>query len=60
LSRDSGHTVIFRLSEQRDIEAAKAFFRRALAIAGDPMKVTLDWHYPSHRAQFELLREAQV
>jgi transposase-like protein len=55
-----GHRIDFRLSEHRDIEAAKAFFRKALATAGTPMRVTLDGNYPSHRAHFELRREARV
>jgi transposase-like protein len=55
-----GHTIDFRLSEHRDIEAAKAFFRKALATAGAPVRVTLDGHYPSHRALFELRWEARV
>ena len=55
-----GRTVDFRLSEHGDIEAAKAFFRKALMTSGAPMKVTLDGHYPSHRALFELRREARI
>lgn len=55
-----GQTVDFRLSKHRDIEAAKAFFRKALVTSGAPMRVTLDGHWPSHRAIFELRREARV
>ncbi len=55
-----GRTVDFRLSEHRDIEAAKDFFRKVLLSTGAPMKVTLDGHYPSHRALFELRREARI
>jgi transposase-like protein len=55
-----GRTVDFRLSEHRDIEAAKAFFRKALLRSRAPMKVTLDGHWPSHRALFELRREARI
>ena len=55
-----GRTVDFRLCEHRDIEAAKDFFRKALLTSGAPMKVTLDGYYPSHRALFELRREARI
>ena len=55
-----GRTVGFRLSEHRNIEAAKDFFRKALLTSGAPMKVTLDGHYPSHRALLELRREARI
>ncbi len=55
-----GRTVDFRLSEHRDIEAAKEFFRKALLTSGAPTKVSLDGHYPSHRVLFELRREARI
>ena len=55
-----GRTVDFRLSEHRNIDAAKDFVRKALLTSGAPMKVTLDGHYPSHRALFELRREAWI
>ena len=55
-----GRTVDFRLSEHRNIAAAKDFFRKALLSSGAPMKVTLDGHYPSHRALFGLRREARI
>jgi len=55
-----GRTVDFRLSEYRDIEAAKAFFRKAILTSGAPIRVTLDGHWPSHRALFELRREARA
>ena len=55
-----GKTIDFRLSEHRDIEAAKAFFRKALLTSGAPTRVTLDGHWHSHRALFELRREARV
>lgn len=54
-----GNTVDFRLSETRGIEAAKAFFRKALASHPErpPSKITLDGHVPSHRAIRLLRRE---
>lgn len=47
----------FYLSELRDTEAAKAFFRRALLRCGTPKKVTLDGYQAVHRAVEELKRE---
>ena len=49
----------FLLRPDRSIEAAKAFFRKALATHADrlPRKVTLDGHRPSHRALRLLRRE---
>ena len=54
-----GRTVDFHLSETRGIEAAKTFFRKALAAHPDrpPRKITLDGHVPSHRAVRLLRRE---
>ena len=37
-----GNSADFLLSEHRDIEAAKRFFRRAIDKQGAPEKVTLD------------------
>jgi transposase-like protein len=48
------------LSEHRDIESATGFFRKALLTFGTLMSVTLGGHWPSHRALFELRREARV
>ena len=55
-----GRTVDFHLSDTRGIEAAKTFFRKALASDPDrpPRKITLDGHVPSHRA-VRLLRLEQ-
>jgi transposase-like protein len=50
-----GQTVDFRLSEQRDVRAAKAFFRKALKTQGRaPVSITLDSYAASHRAVREL------
>lgn len=50
-----GQTVDFRLSAKRDVKAAKAFFRKALATQGRaPVSITLDGYAASHRAVREL------
>jgi two-component system, response regulator / RNA-binding antiterminator len=52
-----GRTVDFRLSEHRDIEAAKQFFRQALRNNRPPRIVTLDAYRATHRALRLLRRE---
>ena len=52
-----GRTVDFRLSEHRDIEAAKQFFRQALRNNRPPRTVTLDAYRATHRALRLLRRE---
>ncbi|MEO7127262.1 MAG: IS6 family transposase [Rhodoferax sp.] len=50
-----GQTVNFRLSANRDVKAAKAFFRKALQTQGRaPVSITLDGYAASHRAVREL------
>ncbi|WP_245610774.1 IS6 family transposase [Xenophilus azovorans] len=50
-----GQTVDFRLSANRDVKAAKAFFRKALQTQGrPPLSITLDGYVASHRAVREL------
>ena len=49
-----GRTVDFLLSEQRDVVAAKRFFRNAMKNNGTPRVVTLDAYAASHRAIAEL------
>jgi len=50
-----GQTVDFRLSANRDVKAAKAFFRKALKTRGRaPLSITLDGYAASHRAVREL------
>jgi IS6 family transposase len=56
----AGQTVDFRLSEHRDTEAAKRFFRRAILRCGPPKKVTLDGYQASHRAVDELKDEGWI
>ncbi|WP_241525275.1 transposase [Variovorax sp. B4] len=55
-SRDrEGKTVDFRLSANRDVKAAKAFFRKALETQGRaPVSITLDGYAASHGAVREL------
>jgi transposase-like protein len=54
-----GRTVDFRLSPIRDVAAAKAFFRKALATQGRaPVSITLDGYAASHRAVRELPLES--
>ena len=43
-------TVDFFLSQQRDVNAAKAFLRKAMKGQRIPIKVTLDAYAASHRA----------
>ena len=50
-----GQTVDFRLSANRDVKAAKAFFRKALQTQGRaPVSIMLDGYAASHRAVCEL------
>ena len=50
-----GQTADFRLSANRDVKAAKAFFRKALKTQGrPPVSITLDGYAASHRAVREL------
>lgn len=50
-----GQTIDFRLSANRDVKAAKAFFLKALKTQGRaPVSITLDGYAASHRAVREL------
>jgi transposase-like protein len=55
-----GRTVDFRLSECRDVAAAKAFFRNAMQRNGMPRVITLDRYAASHRAIAELKAEGKM
>src|SRR6187397_1121044 len=56
----AGKTVDFFLSRQRDINAAKAFLRKAMNGQRLPAKVTLDAYAASHRAVAELKDSAEL
>jgi transposase-like protein len=56
----AGQTVDFYLSEHRDTEAAKRFFRRAIVRCRTPRKVTLDGYQASHRAVQALKDEGRM
>ena len=49
----AGKTVDFELSRKRDVNAAKAFLRKAMKGQRTPMKITLDAYAASHRAVAE-------
>ena len=58
LSIATAQTVDFRLSEQHDVRAANAFFRKTLKTRGcSPVTITLDRCAASHRAVCELSAE---
>jgi transposase-like protein len=51
----AGQTIDFRLSKRRDVEAANAFFRKAIRHEGRPSRtITLDGDAASHRAVREM------
>jgi transposase-like protein len=53
-----GNTVDFRLSQTRDVAAARAFFRKALRTQNwAPVSITLDGYAASHRALREMPEE---
>jgi transposase-like protein len=54
-----GNTVDFLLSEQRDIAAAKRFFKKAIESYGMPEKITLDDYAATHTAVDEL-KESKI
>ena len=50
----AGKTVEFHLSRKRDVNAAKAFLRKAMRNERSPVKITLDAYAASHRAVADL------
>jgi transposase-like protein len=53
-------TVEFYLSRTRDVNAAKAFLRRAIKSQRMPTKITLDAYAASHRAVAECQRQVEM
>ena len=56
----AGKTVDFFLSRQRDVNAAKAFQRKAMKGQRVPIKVTLDAYAASHRAVADLKGDGEL
>jgi hypothetical protein len=56
-----GNTVDFRLSNRRDVAAAKAFLRKAIkSQSSTPETVTLDGYAASHRAVREMTSDGEL
>ena len=56
----AGKTVDFYLSKNRDVNAAKAFLRKALKAQRIPTKITLDAYAASHRAVADLKKTGEL
>jgi transposase-like protein len=56
----AGKTVDFYLSRNRDVDAAKAFLRKAIKAQRMPTKITLDAYAASHRAVAELKDSGEI
>jgi transposase-like protein len=56
----AGKTVDFYLSRNRDVNAAKAFLRKAMKGQRIPMKITLDAYAASHRAVADLKETGEL
>jgi transposase-like protein len=56
----AGKTVEFYLSRMRDVNAAKAFLRRAISCQRMPTKITLDAYAASHRAVADLKKSREL
>jgi len=56
----AGKTVDFYLSWNRDVNAAKAFLRKAMRQQRIPTKITLDAYAASHRAVTDLKRAGEL
>jgi len=55
-----GKTVDFYLSQSRDVNAAKAFLRKAMKGQRTPSKITLDAYAASHRAVADLKENGEL
>src|SRR5471032_1049657 len=58
--RQSGPTVDFYLSRNRDVNAAKSFLRSAMKNTRIPTKITLDAYAASHRAVREMKEDGEL
>ena len=56
----TGKTVEFYLSRKRDVNAAKAFLRKAMKQQRVPTKITLDAYAASHRAVADLKSDGEL
>ena len=56
----AGQTVDFYLSRKRNVNAAKAFLRKAMKRQRIPTKITLDAYAASHRAVAELKASGEL
>ena len=56
----AGKTVDFYLSRKRDVNAAKAFLRKAMQRERVPTKITLDAYAASHRAVADLKETCEL
>jgi len=56
----AGNTVDFYLSRKRDVNAAKAFLRKAMKGQRIPTKITLDAYAASHRAVADLKQSGEL
>lgn len=56
----AGKTVDFYLSRKRDVNAAKAFLRKAMKGHRIPTKITLDAYAASHRAVADLKQSGEL
>ena len=56
----AGQTIDFYVSQNRDVNAAKGFLRRAMKHTRIPTKITLDAYAASHRAVREMKEDMEL